>query len=417
MNHTFSLLFWINKAKMNKSGKAPIYARITINGRRAEVATGQSIEPERWNIAGSFAKGTKEDVRIINERLTELKNRIHRIHNNIEESGQYISADLIKNVLLGKTGTRKSLVEVFNYHNAQMKAQIGGDVAAATYKRYETTLKHLQEFMAHQYGRDDIYLTELKYPFITDLEFYLKTVRKCNHNSTLKYIRNFRKIVHLAIANEWLDKDPFMKFKVKLKEVKRDYLTKEELLALEEKELSVERLDQVRDVFVFCCYTGLSYVDVEKLTPKDISRGLDGEYWIFTERTKTGNSSNVPLLPKALEIIGKYKEHPVTGNSERLLPVISNQKMNAYLKELATLCDIQKTMTFHMARHTFATTVTLTNGVSIETVSSMLGHKNLKTTQIYAKVVQSKVSEDMGKLREKLTANNPSERSLNIAKS
>jgi site-specific recombinase XerD len=162
----------------------------------------------------------------------------------------------------------------------------------------------------------------------------------------------------------------------------------------------------VRDVFVFCCYTGLSYVDVEKLTPKDISRGLDGEYWIFTERTKTGNSSNIPLLPKALELVAKYQDEPENVNNGKLLPVISNQKLNAYLKELATICGIDKNITFHMARHTFATTVTLTNGVSIETVSSMLGHKNIRTTQIYAKVVQRKVSDDMLKLKSILSSDN-----------
>lgn len=187
-----------------------------------------------------------------------------------------------------------------------------------------------------------------------------------------------------------------------MKEVKKGYLTKDELQELYEMEFSIERLDQVRDIFLFCCYTGLSYADVRKLTPENISKGLDGEYWIFVDRTKTGASSNVPLLPVASEIMKKYEGHPVTENSGCLLPVISNQKMNAYLKEMATLCGINKHVTFHMARHTFATTVTLSNGVAIETVGSMLGHKNLKTTQVYAKVVQEKVSQDMKKLKEVL---------------
>jgi site-specific recombinase XerD len=187
-----------------------------------------------------------------------------------------------------------------------------------------------------------------------------------------------------------------------MKEVKKGYLTKDELKTLYNKEIAVERLQHVRDIFLFCCYTGLAYADVKKLTPDNISKGLDGEYWIFVDRTKTGSTSNVPLLPIAVEMIEKYQTHPIVENSGHVLPVLSNQKMNAYLKELATICGINKNITFHMARHTFATTVTLSNGVSIETVGSMLGHKNLKTTQIYAKVVQEKVSQDMKKLKETL---------------
>lgn len=219
----------------------------------------------------------------------------------------------------------------------------------------------------------------------------------------MKYLRNFKKIVLIALKNEWIARDPFARYQMSLKEVKKEYLTKEEIQALYNREFEMERLEHVRDIFLFCCYTGLAYADVKKLTPENISKGLDGEYWIFVDRTKTGSSSNVPLLPIASEIMKKYKEHPMVVNSGNILPVISNQKMNAYLKELATLCKINKNITFHMARHTFATTVTLSNGVSIETVGSMLGHKNLKTTQIYAKVVQEKVSQDMKKLKDTLS--------------
>ena len=229
--------------------------------------------------------------------------------------------------------------------------------------------------------------------------------RNNNHNTTIKYLRNFKKIIHLAVANDWLYKYPFQAHKAKIKEVKRDFLTQEELERVNEKEFSTARLNVVKDVFVFCCYTGLSYVDVAKLTPNNLTKGLDNETWLFVDRTKTGSSSHVPLLPPALEIIQKYKDHPESGNKGLLLPVISNQKLNAYLKEIADICGINKHLTFHIARHTFATTVTLTNGVPIESVSSMLGHKNLKTTQIYAKVVKKKISEDMKKLKEKLGSN------------
>ena len=221
----------------------------------------------------------------------------------------------------------------------------------------------------------------------------------------MKYLTNFRKIINLAVVNEWIDRDPFAKFKGSKQEVKRDFLIEEELDRIVQKSFTVQRLNLVKDTFLFCCYTGLAYVDVAKLSSDNISTGIDGEQWLFIDRQKTGSSSNVPLLPPALAIIEKYRDHPEAVNKGLLLPVISNQKLNAYLKEIADICGIDKHLTFHVARHTFATTVTLTNGIPIESVSSMLGHKSIKTTQIYAKVVQKKVSEDMKILRTKYTTN------------
>ncbi|MFY0653023.1 MAG: site-specific integrase [Cyclobacteriaceae bacterium] len=370
-----------------------------MNGKRSEQSIKRSIEPERWDSKGGRVKGNRADARAINDLIDSIQVKINKIHSKFVDAGSVISASEIRDQYNGVDEKRKTILDVFKYHNELLKQQIGKGFSLATYKRYETTLKHIREFMVHQYRMEDKLLSEVKYQFITDLEFYLKTLKSCNHNSTLKYIRNFRKIVNLAVKNDWIERDPFMKYQVKLKETKREFLSEEELQRVEDHIIEIPRLDQVRDVFVFCCYTGLAFVDVEKLTPKDVSRGIDGDYWIFTERTKTGNSSNIPLLPKALDIIEKYHDNPLNLNIGRLLPVISNQKINAYLKELATLCGIEKNITFHMARHTFATTVTLTNGVSIETVSSMLGHKNIRTTQIYAKVVLRKVSDDMRKLK------------------
>jgi site-specific recombinase XerD len=404
MNHTFSVLFYIKKDTRSKSTKAPIFLRITVDGKRSEQSVKRSIEPERWDARAGCVKGHKEDSRIINDHLNSMRVKINKIHSRLEDAETVITSKKIKDLFNGIDEKKKTILEVFRYHNEMMRQQIGKDFALGTHKRFETTLKHIEEFIKHQYKVDDMFLNEIRFQFVTDLEFYFKTKKECNHNSTLKYIRNFRKIINIAIKNEWMDRDPFMKYQVKLKETRRGYLNQEELQRLEDKVLAVERLDQVRDVFVFCCYTGLSYADVEKLTPKDISKGIDGEYWIFTERTKTGTESNIPLLPKALEITKKYVNEPSVSRSGTILPIISNQKMNAYLKELAIICAIDKHITFHMARHTFATTVTLTNGVSIETVSSMLGHKNIRTTQIYAKVVQRKVSDDMLKLRGILTA-------------
>lgn len=403
MNNTFSVLFWFLSNRISKkTGEAPIMARITVNGKRAEISTGKKVIPEKWNVSAGRVRGTGEQARIINRHLDKMRVKLDKIHDRLQEEDQFISAQSIKNIYLGKTNKQHSLLELFRHHNSQMKAQLGKEYSQGTLERYETTLKHLERFIKHQYQRDDYMLRELKYAFIADFEFYLKSVKNIGHNTTMKYLSYFKKIVFLALKNEWIERDPFARFEMTLKEVKKGYLTKEELLDLYQKEFQVERLEQVRDIFLFCCYTGLAYADVKKLTPEHISKGLDGEYWIFVERTKTGSSSNVPLLPQASELMEKYQNHPETVNSGHLLPVISNQKMNAYLKEIANLCGITKNITFHMARHTFATTVTLSNGVAIETVGNMLGHKNLKTTQVYAKVVQEKVSEDMKALKEKL---------------
>ncbi len=404
MKHSFSFNFWLRRDVRSDKNEGYISARITLNGKRAEIATGFKIDADRWNVAAGGAKGNKEDARTINVQLTAIKNRINEIYLELRKHQPgLLTAELIRNTYFGKTGKQRTLMELFDYHNTHMQAQIGKDYALGTYKRFETCQKLVQAFMLHQYGKSDMHLSELNHEFVTNLEFYFKTVRSCAHNTTIKYITNLRKIIHLALINEWLDKDPFVKFKCTIKETKRDHLTEEELHLLREKTFPTNRLSQVRDIFLFCCYTGLAYADVEKLSPNQIGRGVDGKHWIFTDRTKTKTTSNIPLLSPALAIFKKYHDDPEAVNKGRIFPVTSNQKMNAYLKEIADLCGIAKTLTTHVARHTFATTVTLTNGVPLETVSSMLGHKNIKTTQIYAKVVQKKISHDMDKLEQQIS--------------
>jgi integrase len=217
----------------------------------------------------------------------------------------------------------------------------------------------------------------------------------------VKYIKNFSKIIKICLANDWLIKNPFSNYKSKIKDVERVYLSEEEIQRILKKEFKLVRLSLVRDIFLFSCFTGLAYIDVKNLTKSHINLGIDGEQWIFTHRQKTESASKIPILPVTQTIIDKYKNHPQSSNQEKLLPVLSNQKMNAYLKEIADVCEIEKELTFHIARHTFATTVTLTNGVPLESVSKMLGHKNIKTTQHYAKVLDRKVSDDMKILKEK----------------
>jgi len=400
---TFSVLFYVKKDKANKKGLVPIYCRITYKGERAEFSTNRQVEPKKWNKAG-HVKGNREDAREINEHLDSIRNKIYRVQTELTHRNELITAQILRNQVTGRDGKKKTLLEVFRYHNQQMEAKQGIEYSESTVKRYQTSLSHVLKFLKHQYQKDDIYLSHLNYAFIADFEHYLKVIKQCNHNSTVKYIKNVRKVINMAIANEWLDKDPFAKFRARLQDVPREFLSEEELKRIEEKEFEIDRLDQVRDLFVFSCYTGLAYIDVYHLTKDNIQVGIDGEKWIYTKRTKTRNKSNIPVLPKAQEILDKYKDHPSLAGTDKLLPTPSNQKLNSYLKEIADACKVKKTLTFHIARHTFATTVTLTNGVPIETVSSMLGHKSLRTTQIYSKVIEKKVSEDMSNLKAALNS-------------
>lgn len=402
-NQTFSILFWIYKSKQ-KNGKAPIYCRVTVNGRKTEISVKRSIEPDKWNSKAGMAKGTSEGTRTLNAYLDLVKGDLQKHYNRLLAGGNFITADAIKNSYLGIAEERKTLFEVFEYHNHQMRDLVGVDVVKATLTKFETVLKKLRRFVKKKYSKSDLFLQELNHQFVTDFEYFLKVDEKIGHNTTMKYIRNLKKVMNMCVTNDWIQRNPFTNFRCANKKVERQVLTEEELQILHEKQFAIQRLDEVRDIFLFCCYTGFAFVDVEKLTPDNILTGIDGEKWIYTKRQKTKQKSNVPLLPPAMDIISKYQDHEYCRVKGKLLPVKSNQKMNAYLKEIADLCGIQKNLTMHIARHTFATTVTLANGVPIESVSSMLGHSSIKTTQIYAKVIEKKVSEDMQALRNKFTA-------------
>jgi site-specific recombinase XerD len=399
MKNTSNILFYIRRFRENSDGKAPIYLRITIKGKRAELTTNRFVIPDKWSVEAQAMKGSSEEARILNIYLTTLRNKVLQHINSLELQSLQVTADSLRQAVLGIDQEQHTLISLFNYHNDRMKSLVGRDYAKGTYKRYVVTIGKVKAFLLHQYKKEDIDISELNHAFITNFEFYLKTKDEIQNNTAMKYIKNLKKVVRIAIENEWLDRDPFIRFKCTYKDPNRKYLTESELKTLESKSFEIQRLDQVRDMFVFSCYTGLAYADMDALTPADVKFGIDGERWITTYRQKTDSRSSIPLLPQAVELINKYKDHPESNNSGKLLPVLSNQKLNAYLKEIATLCGISKLLTFHTARHTFATTVTLTNGVPIETVSRMLGHTSIKTTQIYSKVVDSKVSSDMQNLK------------------
>ena len=404
LGKNFSLLFFLKKPKNYVSGEMPIYMRITVNGQAKEMTTARHCDPQSWNQKAEKAFGKTEQVKELNNHLTALQVKAFEARRLLIESNKDVTTTAIKNLLTGQGEKSKMILEVFKNHNEQMAALINTEFSPATLERYKTSLEHTRSYIKWKYGKEDMEITKLDFEFVTDYEFWLKSVRKCNHNSTMKYISNFRKIVNRCIRTGWLAKDPFLGFKMTKREVERTALTKQEIQTIANKVFSSERLTQVRDIFLFCCYTGLAYADIKKLKRSEIAIGIDGEKWIFTSRQKTETASRIPLLPTSLAIMQRYDHHPQCINEDRLLPVLSNQKMNSYLKEIADLCGIEKKFTFHIARHTFATTVTLSNGVPIETVSKMLGHKNLRTTQHYAKIIDKKVSDDMQILKQKLQA-------------
>lgn len=401
MKTNFSLLFYLKKSKNHQKGPVPVYMRITVEGKRAEVAIGRECEPSEWNIGSGRVKGTREKARAINAHLDNLQSRIYEACNTLEKAEIEVTATGLKDVFIGKVEKPRMLMEIFAEHNQKVEALIGNGFAQGTLERYRTSLKHTRDFLQWKYNLTDISIKRVDHDFITSYEFYLLSERKCANNSAVKYIKNFKKIIRICLASGWITRDPFVNYKSKVRPVERVFLNEEELQEISNKVFATERMNQVRDIFIFSCFTGLAYVDVKKLRRSEIVKGGDGEMWIYTKRQKTSTPTRVPLLPSALSLLNKYAAHPACANEDKALPVTSNQKMNAYLKEIADVCGINKELTFHIARHTFATTVTLLNGVPIESVSKMLGHTNIKTTQHYAKILDVKVGADMALIRDK----------------
>ncbi len=401
MNTKLSILFFVKRTKTNVNGLLPIFIRITVNGERIEFSTKRFTPSDKWSVEGNRMKGTSAEARATNSYLDTLKSKVYDYQQQLIREDEEVNTENMRNKILGIEKRSHMIVGIFQQHNDEIKALIGKDYAAATHVRYETSLKHTEDFLKWKYKVSDIDIRKIDHEFITSYEFYLKSVCNCCQNTTSKYIKNFGKIIRICLANGWIQKNPFINYKSKMVEVERAFLSMEEIETMLNKVFVSDRLNQVKDIFLFSCFTGLAYADVKKLSRKNIAIGVDGERWIYINRTKTDTRSNIPILPIAAYLLEKYEDHPQVVNQDKLLPILSNQKMNSYLKEIADACGINKELTFHIARHTFATTVTLSNGVPIESVSKMLGHKNLKTTQHYAKILDLKVSNDMQILKEK----------------
>jgi site-specific recombinase XerD len=409
MKTKITLHFYAKSTKANAAGRFPIYVRLTVDGKRMEFSTKKFIDSNKWSPEMSKMKGNSEDARSLNEYLDLMKSKIFDIQMELIHRNELLTIEVFKNRLLGIQERQRMLIPIFEEHNRKVEELLGIEYAPGTLERYKTSLKHTKDFLHWKYNLSDINIEKIDHTFIMEYEFYLRSVRKCNNNTAVKYVKNFHKIINQCLANGWLSKDPFANYKAKVKEVIREFLNEDEIESMINKEFVSERLELVRDIFIFSCFTGLAYVDVQQLTRNHISLGIDGDKWIFKNRQKTDTPSKIPLLPMAMEIVDKYKNHPSCVNENRLLPILSNQKMNAYLKEIADVCGINKELTFHIARHTFATTITLSNGVPIETVSKMLGHTNLKTTQHYAKILDKKISNDMMILKEKFKKSEPNQ--------
>ena len=399
MNAKISVLFYAKKSKTKSNLRVPIYLRITVNGKRAEFSTGKDVEISKWSSAQNRLKGNSEEARAINKYLDILKSNVLVLENKLALSRESFDAIDIKNLLTGANTTERYLIPIFEEHNSKIEKLLGKEYAPATLKNFKTCLAHLKEFLWKFHKKSDIDIQKLEPSFLNDFDFFLRTKPNINNNSAVKHTKNLSKILKLCYQNNWIEKDLVIFYKGKFQEVNVNFLTEEEIKTIKNKDFIGKGLNLVRDIFIFSCYTGLAYVDIFNLTNEQITIGIDGNLWIITNRQKTGTNSNIPLLPIAEEIIKKYENHPLVSNSGKLLPVYSNQKVNEYLKTIADNCNINKKLTFHCARHTFATTVTLSNNVSMESVSKMLGHKSIKTTQHYAKILDKKVSEDMNNLK------------------
>ncbi|WP_117883695.1 site-specific integrase [Aureibaculum luteum] len=396
MSLSLSIMYHIRKAKGKSDGLAGIYCRITVDGTRAEMSISRKVPIDKWDAIVGKVRGVSAIAQEINELMRSVENAILDKQRELIKQGVLFNATDLRDAYLGKKQDYKKILDLFKEHNDKIYRLIStGEYALGTYKRYDTVCNHLGEYIKLNYKCSDIPIKDIDYKFIEGFAFFLKSEKSCANNTTLKYIRNFKKVMRIAQAHNYISKDPFINWKMKKKIVNREFLSEDEIKRMAEKEFEMDRLNQVRDIFIFACFTGLAYVDVQKLTHDDILLGIDGSKWIKIKRTKTDTPSSIPILPEAQRILNKYVDYPQKKITNKLLPVASNQKVNAYLKEIAVGCKIKKTLTFHLARHTFATTVTLSRGVPIETVSKMLGHTNLSTTQHYAKVLDLKISRDM----------------------
>lgn len=398
MKTNFRTAFYLRSNYVNKDGKTPVMLRIYLNNERLSLgSTGIAVEQSLWDKENEKLKRRTTDVLCTNLELDNICNGLQSIYRKLEDNPD-ICLERIKSEYLGKKEDIDTLLQLFDKHNADIARQVGISASSATLQKYNVCERHFREFLQRNYKRSDIKLSELTYTVIREFDIYLRTVVGQNPNTATKTMKTFKTITILGQKMGVLYHDPFLNHRFHLEPVNRGFLTDEEIMKIANKEFAIQRLELVRDVFIFSCFTGLAYIDVSNLTPDNIVT-LDDKQWIMTKRQKTSVETNVLLLDIPKSIIAKYSHK--TYRNGKLFPILTNQKTNAYLKEIADICGIKKNLTFHLAQHTFAT-MSLSKGVPMESVSKMLGHTNIKTTQLYARITNKKVEHDMEQLADKL---------------
>ena len=398
MKSIFRVVFYLRSNYVNKEGKTSVMLRIYLNNERLSLgSTGISVKSSQWDKEKERIKGRTTEALNTNLQLDNIASGLQSIFRRIEMS-DVVSLERIKSEFLGKKEEIDTLMQLFEKHNGDVAKQVGVSVGKATLQKYNVCKRHFSEFLEKQYKRSDLKLTELTYVVIREFDLYLRTEVGQNANTATKTMKTFKTITLLGQKMGVLLHDPFMNHRFHIEPVNRGFLTDEEILLIANKDLGISRLELVRDIFIFSCFTGLAYIDVSNLTPDHIVI-LGDKQWIMTQRQKTSVETNVLLLDIPKAIIAKYGGK--TYRNGKLFPMLTNQKTNSYLKEIADICGIKKNLTFHLARHTFAT-MSLSKGVPMESVSKMLGHTNIRTTQIYARITNKKIEHDMEELADKL---------------
>ncbi|WP_053990014.1 site-specific integrase [Mangrovimonas sp. TPBH4] len=396
---TMTVLFYLNKAKTNQKGICPIYCRITYLKKRQQFSTGQFVNPEYWNTKEQKVSQEDLNYKVVNAQLLIIRQKLEKDFLSLQLKGLDFTVTDISDIYFNKpTKKEDGVVSFYKRYLSKIQKLVGKDLKDVTFKKFEYVHGHLESFVKHKYKMNDIPLRNLDLNFLTEFEYYLKTVKGHKQVTLNKVIQRFRNPIKIAIAEGFLEVDPFILYKAKRAKKEVVFLSPEELKKLEKHRFVQPRLKLIKDLFIFSCYTGLAYHELSNLTSGNIIKGFDGNLWIQMQREKTSKEFQVPLLPKAISIINGYN-----AESSLIFPRISNQKYNSYLKEVAEIVGIDKKLTTHTARKTFASTVLLYNDVPMEIVSELLGHSSMKITQdSYGKVVQKKVAMEMEKLSSKI---------------
>ena len=398
---TFRVLFYLKRNAPKKNGLVPVMCRITVNGKISQFSCKLDVEEKLWNVNLGRMTGRSVVALEANRMLDKIRVGINKAYQDICDKDNYVTAEKVRNAFLGMGMNHETLLAVFRQHNEDYAKQVGKIKSQRSYWKYCTVYNHLSEFIRQRYKVSDIALKELAPAFITDFELFLRTEKNHCTNTIWSYMMPFKRIIYMSINNGWLQRDPFYAYSITKEETKRGFLSKEEIKMLIEGSFKKKSYELIRDLFIFCCFTGLSWTDMANLTKENLQTSFDGHLWIKTNRQKTGTETNLRLLEVPLRIIKKYEGCSEDG---KLLPVPCYPNCKNGIKVIAKKCGIEKNVTWHMSRHSFATTVCLSNDMPIETLSKMLGHRSIRTTQIYAKITAEKVSNDMEKLSQALSS-------------